>query len=112
MAYGLRNLSDQEAGLKELHRILKAGGRAAVLDFNHLSKGSFSALFQKIYLRYIVVPIASILGLKKEYQYLEDSIKKFPSGVEQEYLAQKAGFTQACYQPIAYGQMGILILKA
>ena len=51
MAYGLRNLSNPSEGLKELHRLLKPGARAGLLDFNQLGKNSFQARFQKLYLR-------------------------------------------------------------
>ncbi|AAP99473.1 MULTISPECIES: bifunctional demethylmenaquinone methyltransferase/2-methoxy-6-polyprenyl-1,4-benzoquinol methylase UbiE [Prochlorococcus] len=112
MAYGLRNLSSPEAGLKEIHRLLKPGARAGVLDFNHTIEGSKNSFFQKFYLRNFVVPIASKMGLKEEYAYLEESLKKFPVGLIQEQIAINVGFQEANYKTLAGGQMGALLLRA
>ena len=109
MAYGLRNLPDPAAGLRELRRLLHRDGRAAVLDFNR-SSGRVAAL-QTMALRRVVVPVASQLGLKEQYAYLETSIAEFPTGVEQEQLAISAGFSWAQHRPIASGLMGLLELR-
>ena len=109
MAYGLRNLPDPEAGLRELRRLLQRDGRAAVLDFNR-SSGGMAAL-QTMALRRVVVPVASQLGLKEQYAYLETSIAEFPTGDEQEQMAISAGFSWAQHRPIAGGLMGLLELR-
>ncbi len=112
MAYGLRNLSSSEAGLKEAFRILKPGGRAGILDFRSFKGPSIQGLFQKMYLSLYVVPISSVLGLGKEYSYIRKSLVNFPSGSEQIHLALSAGFRKAEYKTLAIGQMGILLLTA
>jgi len=112
MAYGLRNLSSPDAGLKEVFRILKPGGRAGILDFRSFQGFSIKGLFQKIYLSCYVVPIASMFGLGKEYSYIKKSLINFPSGSKQIHFALSAGFKKAEYQTLAMGQMGILILEA
>ena len=119
MAYGLRNLSDAAAGLAELRRVLRPGGRAAVLDFNRLEgrSGQFSAAaaaaaFQRLYLRQVVVPVARRAGLEDHYAYLEASLARFATGPEQEQLARSAGFRYAEHRPLAAGLMGLLRLQA
>ena len=112
MAYGLRNLSSYSLGFKEAHRILKPGGRAGFLDFKSFQGLSIQGLFQKCYLSFYVVPIASLCGLGKEYSYIKKSLKNFPSGSKQIQLALDAGFKKAEFKSIANGQMGILIVEA
>ncbi len=110
MAYGLRNLYDPEAALEEIYRILKPGSKVGLLDFNRMVKGSQGECFQTFYLRRIVVPIASSFGLRDHYEYLEESLKTFLLGEEQERLALEVGFTKATYRKLAWGQMGALCL--
>ena len=111
MAYGLRNLADPAAGLAEIHRLLKPGGRAGVLDFNRLQAEAPAAAFQRFYLRRLVVPAAAAVGLREEYAYLEESLKRFPDGRGQEQLALAAGFQRARHRPLVAGQMGLLLVQ-
>tara|TARA_Y100001968_G_scaffold229193_1_gene211969 strand:+ start:1175 stop:1876 length:702 start_codon:yes stop_codon:yes gene_type:complete len=110
MSYGLRNLCDVKLAFKEIRRVLKKGGKAGILDFNKPRKGSFAFLFQKLYLRLFVVPFSTFFGLGQHYRYLEKSIENFPSGNIQIRLAQDAGFSEANYQLLCGGQMGLLVL--
>jgi demethylphylloquinol methyltransferase len=109
MGYGLRNVASIPQALDEIHRVLKLGSRAAILDFNRPTS-ALARQFQQWYLHQIVVPVASCFQLKEEYAYLETSLLRFPTGPEQVQLAMAAGF-EACHYAIAGDMMGILVLK-
>ena len=89
---------------------MKDKGRAGFLDFNHSTRNSFSNIFQKIYLRFIVVTISRLFNLGPEYAYIEKSIRNFPKKNELIKIAKEVGFKKAEYRTILGGQMGILIL--
>ena len=110
MSYGLRNLNNVEEGIKKVFYLLKDKGRAGFLDFNNSTKDSISNIFQKLYLRLIVVNISRFFNLSPEYAYIEKSIKNFPKKNELIKIAKKVGFKKAEYRTILWGQMGILVL--
>lgn len=110
MGYGLRNVVDILGSLKEMHRVLKPGAKAAILDFLRPENAQLRS-FQQWYLQMIVVPVAEQLGLRAEYAYITPSLDRFPTGAEQVQLALQAGFAQATHYPIAGGMMGVLVAK-
>ena len=111
MSYGLRNLENVEDGIKKVFGLLGDKGRAGFLDFNHSELNSLSDIFQKIYLRLVVVPISKIFRLGKEYSYIEKSIKNYPEGSKLILIAKEVGFKKVEYRTIFWNQMGILILE-
>ncbi len=111
MSYGLRNLVNVEEGLKKVFNLLSYRGRAGFLDFNHSKSNSIADIFQKIYLRFVVVPISKIFKLSKEYAYIEKSINNYPEGKELILIAKEVGFKRVEYRTIFCNQMGILILE-
>lgn len=110
MGYGLRNVTDIPRSLQELHRVLKPGAKAAILDF-HRPRNPQLRAFQQWYLSSIVVPIAQQMGLKEEYAYISPSLDRFPSGQEQLELARQVGFTLVTHYPIANDMMGVLVVS-
>ncbi|TVP66268.1 MAG: bifunctional demethylmenaquinone methyltransferase/2-methoxy-6-polyprenyl-1,4-benzoquinol methylase UbiE [Nodularia sp. (in: Bacteria)] len=110
MGYGLRNVTDIPRSLQELHRVLKPGAKAAILDF-HRPQNQQLRGFQQWYLNHIVVPIAQHMGLKEEYAYISPSLDRFPTGQEQVELAHQVGFTLVTHYPIANDMMGVLVVS-
>ncbi|QLE54705.1 bifunctional demethylmenaquinone methyltransferase/2-methoxy-6-polyprenyl-1,4-benzoquinol methylase UbiE [Nostoc sp. TCL26-01] len=110
MGYGLRNVTDISRSLQELHRVLKPGAKAAILDFHRPHHQQLRA-FQQWYLDSVVVPMAENLGVKEEYAYISPSLDRFPIGKEQVVLAQQVGFVSVTHYPIANGMMGILVVS-
>jgi ubiquinone/menaquinone biosynthesis methyltransferase len=109
MGYGLRNLTDIPQGLRELHRVLKPGATAAILDF-HQPQNPLMQQFQQWYLDNVVVPAARDLGVTQEYAYIAPSLDRFPNGREQVNLAKQAGFATAVHYTLAGGLMGVLVV--
>jgi demethylmenaquinone methyltransferase/2-methoxy-6-polyprenyl-1,4-benzoquinol methylase len=110
MGYGLRNVTNIEQSLSEIHRVLKSKAKAAILDF-HRPDNSLIRTFQQWYLDNLVVPLASQMGLKDEYAYISPSLDRFPIGKQQVEIAQQVGFGVITHYPIASGMMGVLVVR-
>jgi ubiquinone/menaquinone biosynthesis methyltransferase len=109
MGYGLRNVTNIPLCLQQLHRVLKPGAKAAILDF-HRPESAWMEIFQQWYLQNIVVPTARHFKMTEEYAYIAPSLERFPTGTEQVELASQAGFNSAIHYPLAGGTMGVLVL--
>ena len=104
IAFGLRNLADADAGLREMHRVIAPGGRIAVLEFSTPT----NPILRRLYLFYFqrVLPfIGQRIAPNRDsaYHYLPASVLEFPDG---EALARKmteAGFVDAKFKPLTFG---------
>lgn len=110
MGYGLRNVTNIPLALQELHRVLKPGAKAAILDF-HRPEPAYIRAFQQWYLDNIVVPAAREFKMTEQYAYLAPSLARFPQGKEQVRLARETGFKQASHYTMIGGMMGVLVLN-
>lgn len=93
VAFGLRNLSNFRDGLAELHRITKPGGKLAVLEFSSPVVPGFRQLFN-FYFAHVLPRIGgAVSGSRGAYEYLPDSVSKFPDQAGLSKLMESVGFS-------------------
>ncbi len=105
-AFGFRNLADYDAGLREIVRVLKAGGECGILDFGE-PQGVLSEVY-RIYFRHVLPRIGTLIsGVKGPYSYLPDSVERFPEPEEMLARMKANGFVQAVWTPYTLGIAGL-----
>jgi demethylmenaquinone methyltransferase/2-methoxy-6-polyprenyl-1,4-benzoquinol methylase len=103
IAFGLRNLSSVEGGLKELWRVLKPGGRCAVLEFSTPVVPGFRTLFQFYFTRVLPRIGGMVSGSRGAYEYLPDSVSRFPDQKHLAALMSGVGFERVEYRNLTGG---------
>ena len=103
IAFGLRNLASVEDGLSELFRILRPQGWLAILEFSRPTNPLFRALFGLYFTKVLPLLGGVISGSKSAYNYLPDSVQKFPDQRELSVLMERAGFVEVTYENLTGG---------
>jgi len=107
IAFGIRNFTNIDKGLQEAHRVLKKGGKFICLEFSKVE----DIFIQKIYDTYSfkIIPKIGEVILKDHdsYQYLVESIRKFPDQKSFTKLIENAGFSRVGYQNLTFGACAI-----
>ena len=107
IAFGLRNVTDKLAALKEMRRVLKVGGRALVLEFSQVKAQWFRPIYD--FHSFKILPALGKLFANDSgsYQYLAESIRKHPPQDELQAMMVAAGFARCHHRNLSGGIVAI-----
>jgi len=107
IAFGIRNVTHIDKALEEAYRVLKPGGRFMCLEFSHLA----NPLLQDMYDKYsfnVIPAIGHVVANDREsYQYLVESIRKFPKQRKFERMIREAGFSHVTHENLTFGVVAV-----
>ncbi|MDE3247790.1 MAG: bifunctional demethylmenaquinone methyltransferase/2-methoxy-6-polyprenyl-1,4-benzoquinol methylase UbiE [Bacteroidota bacterium] len=103
VAFGVRNFEHLGKGLAEMKRVLKPGGKLVVLEFSRPKQGFFKGLYN-LYMRVVTPGIGKLISKNREaYQYLNDSVQKFPEGQDFITIMNDIGYTATYFKKLTGG---------
>ena len=107
IAFGLRNVTDKAAALREMLRVLKVGGQARVLEFSEVRAEWFKPIYD--FHSFKVLPQLGKLFAQDaaSYQYLAESIRKHPPQDDLKAMMEAAGFARCSYKNLSAGIVAI-----
>uniref|UniRef100_A0A0U1P9Y2 Ubiquinone/menaquinone biosynthesis C-methyltransferase UbiE n=2 Tax=Mizugakiibacter sediminis TaxID=1475481 RepID=A0A0U1P9Y2_9GAMM len=107
IAFGLRNVTDKDRALGEMHRVLKTGGRALILEFSQVRQDWLKPLYD--FHSFQVLPRLGRLFAHDEdsYRYLAESIRKHPDQAALKAMMERAGFAHVEVRNLSAGIVAI-----
>lgn len=103
VAFGVRNFEDLRAGLVEMARILKPGGRLVVLEFSRPRPGLFGSLYRLYFQRVLPAIGRLVSGVQGPYGYLPATVDLFPDAPAFADLLKRSGFGSVAQTPLTGG---------
>lgn len=105
-AFGFRNLANYDGGLREIFRVLRPSGEIGILDFGE--PGGLMGKLYGFYFRHVLPRIGTLIsGVRGPYEYLPESVKKFPAPEQMLQRMRTAGFTDVSWTPYTFGIAGL-----
>ncbi len=103
VAFGVRNFENLEKGLSEILRVLKPGGKLVVLEFSKPRSAVVKAMY-KFYMKFITPSVGKFFSKNRNaYQYLDESINKFPEGKNFTGILDKLGYQNTYSKSLSLG---------
>ncbi|KAK2711726.1 2-methoxy-6-polyprenyl-1,4-benzoquinol methylase, mitochondrial-like isoform X2 [Artemia franciscana] len=107
IAFGIRNVIHIEKALDEAYRVLRPGGRFLCIEFSHVPNPALKWVYDN-YSFQVIPPLGQVVaGDWKSYQYLVESIRKFPNQEDFKYMIENAGFRCVTYENLTFGVTAI-----
>jgi demethylmenaquinone methyltransferase/2-methoxy-6-polyprenyl-1,4-benzoquinol methylase len=111
VAFGFRNLANYERGMKEMLRVLKPGGVAAVLEFSQPTNRAFGALYGFFSTRVLPWVGGLVSGSQDAYSYLPESIGRFPGADDLAVQMKQAGFAHVEFERMTGGAVALHLAR-
>ncbi len=102
IAFGIRNVPDRARALREMARVVRPGGRIAILELSEGRRGVMGAM-ARFHTRHVVPKVGALLSGKREYHYLQKSIAAFPPAEEFAALMTANGLHVVEVTPLTFG---------
>lgn len=110
-AFGVRNFTHLDLGLREFHRVLRRGGCAMILEFSQPEQFPIRQLYQ-VYSKYLLPLLGGIVSHNRPaYEHLPSTVAEFPYGENFCTLLRSAGFARAACSPQTFGIASIYIAQ-
>ncbi len=110
-AFGVRNFADLDSGLAEMHRVLRPGGRALILEFS-LPANPLIRTCYLLYFRRLLPWAAGVISRQPAaYRYLNQSVEAFPYNEAFCRILMRAGFVAAETHPLTFGIAALYIAR-
>jgi ubiquinone/menaquinone biosynthesis methyltransferase len=107
IAFGIRNVTNRDKALKEAYRVLRRGGRFMCLEFSEVQIPFFKQIYD-VYSLNVIPQMGKLIANDYEsYQYLVESIRKFPKQTEFAKMIEDAGFKVVTYTNLTGGIVAI-----